>query len=164
MRNTLFLLPLLVVAISSTAHADTVDVFTVNNTITFSVPVPPPGGAFSVDDFKDPSVLADINGHNAEGSLDLFSSTAGGGFDLTYLFPGGQEQIAASGAQLFFGTTADPTILTGTYNLNDRTGGTDTLVIAQQPPSNSMPEPPTLLLLATGSLGLFGAARRMANP
>ncbi|WP_260736794.1 PEP-CTERM sorting domain-containing protein [Tunturiibacter lichenicola] len=146
------------------AHADTVDDFLLTghgNTITFSLPVPPQGGAVNADDFRVPSLLIDFNGHTAGASLDLFTSTVGGGFDLTYFFPGGQSQVAAEGAQLFSGTTSAPTILPDTYLLEDRAGGTDTLTITQQPPPASpVPEPSTLLLLATGALGLITAGGR----
>jgi hypothetical protein len=49
---------------------------------------------------------------------------------------------------LYTGTTTDPTFLTGTFNV-----GSDTLTITPQ--TGLVPEPSTLILLATGTLGVL---------
>jgi hypothetical protein len=132
-------------------HADTLN-FVLNQTITFSLPNPPGGAAVNADDLRFLQFPIDFNGHATTGQLDLLSSAVGGGFDLTYFFPGGPGHVIAQGAQLFTGTTSDPTIRTGTFNLVDGgKDGTDTLTITSDPPASS-PEPPGFALLATGLL------------
>jgi hypothetical protein len=163
MRRALFLLPLLAFTLSLTAHADTVDIFTLENGITFSVPLPPVGGNITADDFFIPFIEGNVNGHYVQGKLDLFDSAEGGGFTFIYFHVGGQTNIYTSGPQLFSGPITNPTILTGTFFLTELgfpPGFVNTLTITQSPPSPSAPEPSTLLLLTTGSLGLVSAIRR----
>jgi PEP-CTERM motif len=164
MRKALFALPLLASALifPRIAHADTIDDFTLNNTITFSLPVPLPGAAVNTDDFRTQEFLADINGHNTLATLDLFSSSFGGGFNFTFFFPGGQTSIIGLGDQLFSGTIDDPTPLIGTFFLNDSNGGIDTLKITSE--AASTPEPSSFALFGTGALGLAGIVRRRFLP
>ena len=164
MRRTLSTLALIASAffIPLTARADTIDDFTLstpfNLTITFSLPVPLPGEAGNTVDFRTPQFMSDINGHNTYATLDLFSSSIGGGFDFTYFFPGGPATILGLGEQLFSGTIDAPTPLIGTFHLNDVYGGIDTLKITSE--TAPTPEPSTFALLGIGIGGLVGIARR----
>ena len=167
-----YLLPkLLVLAATSlplAAHAATVDIFTLDDGITFSVPLPLVGGNITAHDFFIPFIYqANVDGKPRTGELDLFDSSFGGGFTFIYFHPGGQTNIYTSGPQLFSGPITNPTILTGTFYLTEHFNfdgqpieWVDTLTITQSPPSPSAPEPSTILLLTTGSLGLVSAIRR----
>jgi hypothetical protein len=136
------------------AHADTLN-FTLDQTITFSLPVPLNGAAVNADDLRFLDFPIDFNGHPTTAQLDLFSSAIGGGFNLTYSFPGGPGHFISHGVQLFSGTTDDPTILTGSFDLNNGgKDGIDTLTITSDAAAPT-PEPPTVALLTTGALGLF---------
>ena len=137
-----------------TANADTIK-FTLNETITFSLPLPLSGEAVNPDDLRIFEFPIDFNGHDTTAQLDLLSSAVGGGFNLTYSLPGGPGHLSAHGDQLFAGTTLDPTILTGTFELIDNVkGGTDTVTISRDT-AVSTPEPPTAILFATGILALL---------
>jgi hypothetical protein len=145
---------LLFAFLSIAAHADTLN-FTLDQSITFSLPVPLNGAAVNADDFRFVDFPIDFNGNPTIAQLDLFSSAIGGGFNLTYFFPGGPGHVISQGVQLFSGTTADPTILTGTFDLNNAAkGGIDTLTITSDAAAPT-PEPATVALLTTGALGLF---------
>jgi PEP-CTERM motif len=160
MRRTL-LLCLLAFA-PACAHADSLT-FTLNQTITFSLPLPLNGVAVNGDDLRFLSFPIDFNGHETTGQLDLFSSTIGGGFNLTYDFPGGPGHVIGEGAQLFSGTTADPTISPGNFDLAD--GKSDDLLTITSDATTPTPEPSTLALFTTGTIGLFllSTQRRQAR-
>jgi hypothetical protein len=153
MRRILPLCLLLLGLFPVTAQADTFN-FTLDQTITFSLSEPLRGTAFNHFDFRLFDFPIDFNGHQTTAQLDLFSSDIGGGLNLTYFFPGGPGHITALGPQLFSGTTADPTILTGNFDLTDAgKSNIHTLTITSDAVA-STPEPATLTLLATGVLGL----------
>lgn len=154
MRRILPLLFLLLALLPITANADTIK-FTLNESITFSLPLPLNGEAVNPDDLRIFEFPIDFNGHDTTAQLDLFSSAVGGRFNLTYSFPGGPGHLSTHGDQLFAGTTLDPTILTGTYELIDNANGdTDTLAITRDAAA-STPEPPTAILFATGIFALL---------
>ena len=155
MRRTLFLCLLAFIPIA--ARADSLN-FTLNQTITFSLPLPLNGAAVNSDDLRFLSFPIDFNGHETIGQLDLFSSATGGGFNLTYFFPGGPGHVIAQGAQLFSGTTDDPTISLGSFSLADGKS-TDALTITSDAVT-STPEPSTLALFTTGITSLFLLSNR----
>jgi hypothetical protein len=160
MRRTL-LLCLLAFSLGS-ARADSLN-FTLNQTITFSLPLPLNGVAVNSDDLRFLSFPIDFNGHETTAQLDLFSSAIGGGFNLTYFFPGGPGHVIAQGVQLYSGTTADPTISPGSFDLPD--GKSDDLLTITSDATTSTPEPSTLALFTTGAIGLLlvSAQRRQAR-
>jgi hypothetical protein len=137
--------------------------FTLNQTITFSLPLPLNGVAVNSDDLRFLSFPIDFNGHETTAQLDLFSSAIGGGFNLTYFFPGGPGHVIAQGAQLFSGTTDDPTISPGSFDLPD--GKSDDLLTITSDPTTPTPEPSTLALFTAGVIGLFllSTQRRQAG-
>ena len=164
MRN---LLPkLLVFAATSlpiAAHADPIDNFTLTDiaggTITFSLPASPPiFGPSEPDQFETFPVLLSFNptffgNKNLDGQILFYSALGGGGLKLLISHPGGTTPITDHGDLLYAGTTADPTFLTGTFHV-----GSDTLTITPQ--TSPTPEPSTLVLLATGTLGVLSLARQ----
>jgi len=159
MRN---LLPkLLVLAATSlpiAARADTIDDFvltdTVGETIAFSLPASPPVfGPSEPDQFETFPVLMSFNppyfgSKFLDGQLIFYSTVAGGGLEVMFFHPGGTTRFTDHGDLLFSGTTTNPTFLTGTFNV-----GSDTLTITPQ--GAPAPEPSTLVLLATGILGVL---------
>ena len=157
MRRLLPSCLLLLAFLPLTAHADTIT-FTLGTPITFFVPLPTPGFAFSNDAFEDPFVEAEIGGRDLFGTLQLFASAAGGGFDLTYYHDGGQGHVRTQGAQLFSGTVAEPMILLGDFDLKYG-NGISTLSITSDA-AEPTPEPSTLALVATGLVGVIAAVRR----
>jgi hypothetical protein len=166
MRN---LLPkLLVLAATSlpiAAHADTIDNFTLTDifgdTITFSLPASPPVfGPSSPFLFETFPVLLSFNppyfgSKNLDGQILFYSVLGGGGLNVLISHPGGTTPVLDHGDLLNSGTTADPTFLTGTFNV-----GSDTLTITPQAAPSSTPEPSTLVLLVTGTLGVLCLARQ----
>jgi len=161
-----YLLPKLLVlaatALSIAAHADTIDdfVFTdaLGDTITFSLPASPlVFGPSEPDQFETFPVLMSFNppyfgSKFLDGQLIFYSTLAGGGLKVMFFHPGGATQFTDHGDLLYSGTTADPTFLTGTFNV-----GSDTLTITPQ--TGPVPEPSTLVLLTTGTLAVLCLAR-----
>ena len=94
---------------------------------------------------------------NLDGQLIFYSTLAGGGLEVMFFHPGGTTQFTDPGDLLYAGTTADPTFLTGTFNV-----GTDTVTITPQ--TGPVPEPYPLVLLATGVLGVLCLARQRPGP
>jgi len=165
MRN---LLPkLLVLAATSlpiAARADPIDNFiltdTAGGTITFSLPASPPVfGPSSPFLFETFPVLLSFNppyfgNKTLDGQILFYSALGGGGLNVMIYHPGGTTPIIDHGDLLYSGTTTDPTFLTGTFHV-----GTDTLTITPQA-GRPVPEPSTLVLLATGTLGILSLARQ----
>jgi hypothetical protein len=87
-----------------------------------------------------------------------FYSTGGYEFDV------GTEIFGAGGPELFTGTTAMPTFLTGSFVVIGGglygQPGSGPLELTITPEASPTPEPSTLALLGTGILGLAGVARR----
>jgi PEP-CTERM motif len=165
MRNLLpKLLVLAAAALPMAAHADTIDDFVltdpIGDNIAFSLPASPPifgpTSPFLFETF--PVVLSFsppyFGSKNLDGQILFYSALGGGGLNVLISHPGGTTPVLDHGDLLYSGTTANPTFLTGTFHV-----GTDTLTIT--PETAPTPEPSTLVLLATGTLGVLSLARRM---
>jgi hypothetical protein len=165
-RKTLFTLALLASALSLplAAHADTIDDFvltdTPGDTIAFSLPASPPvfgpSSSFLFETFPVVLSFNPLYFGNAtlDGQILFYSALGGGGLNVLISHPGGITAVLDHGDLLYSGTTADPTFLTGTFHV-----GSDILTIT--PETAPTPEPSTLVLLATGALGVLCLTRRM---
>jgi hypothetical protein len=164
MRNLLpKLLVFAAISLPIAAHADSIDNFTLTDiaggTITFSLPASPPvfgpSSPFLFEPFPvllsfDPTFFGNTN---LDGQILFYSALGGGGLDVIISHPGGTTPILDHGDLLYAGTTADPTFLTGSFHV-----GADTLTITPQ--AGPVPEPSSLVLLATGALGVLCFARQ----
>jgi PEP-CTERM motif len=176
MRKIVFPLTLLASALvlPLTAHADTIDDFVITGNgldVTFSLPASPPGNestcptgiitsclpgsetAFIV------STLVTTNGVSAMESIDFPTLRFGGGLSLGVV-PG-----RLFGPTLFAPDAANPTFLTGTFDLGAINPKGDPPVLDYSlsitPETTAQtPEPSTLGLFGTGVLGLIGIARK----
>jgi PEP-CTERM motif len=143
MKTSRFLLSAVLLSASLVAHAD---VFTF--TQTGSQPI-----SFTIDT-SGPSL--DVNPGGAFVYLDnnsdlvfFYNTVAGGGFSVGLL----QD----FGPQLYIGPESAPTIVPGTYSLNNpAVNANDTLVIS----STATPEPSSFTLLFSGLAAAGAAARR----
>jgi hypothetical protein len=164
MRNLLPRLVLLAaISLPIAAHADTLDTFNISDgSITFTLPATPPVfGPSDPDIFEtfpvvlsfDPSFFGNPT---LDGQIVFYSALDGGGLEVLIAHPGGTTSLIDHGDLLYSGTTADPTFLTGAFNI-----GNDTLTITPQ--AGPVPEPSTLVLLATGAVGLVTSIKRRAG-
>ena len=116
--------------------------------------------SFNVD--SNPTPLATSTGAfltsitNATGqylgrtSVDFFSLSSGGLFGLYY------------GAQAYSGTTAAPTILTGTYNALHNNNIAQAGIVTISAMDGAVPEPATWAMMLAG-VGAMGFAMRRSN-
>jgi len=91
--------------------------------------------------------------------LAFFDSDIGGGFLATPFFSNDPDvpYFNLFGPQLFSGSTAAPTLLTGTFSLSDGPDINDVLTVT------AIPEPSTWAMLILGFFGVGFMARRRRN-
>ncbi len=162
LSTSLLAAALVLAASTPTAHADTFAFASSAVSFSFSLPNSPtssfadPGDAFELD-----PVLASFSlGGTKMIALGFFDSSGPhhGGFVYQ---TGPAAAFFFSGPQVFSGTDANPTFLTGVYNLTDLSGTSENVTLTIADPSMpGVPEPSTFVLLGTGIFGLAGAARR----
>lgn len=164
------LLVVLVGLVSATcAKADDIFTYSINgNTYSWQLPstltISSPNMAVSGQFFELDSVAVTENGTtSATDILDFFSSSQGGGFELSDSVL--LNEFGQNNQQLYTGSEGSPTFLPGTYTLLDATatgtltGLTGTLVIT----STGVPEPSSLPLIVIGFVGLLGLTWHRAS-
>lgn len=131
----------------------------------FLLPQPPRGEAFPPDAFALSSILGNFSQGERTlsvlGELLFYTADAGGGFVFGPL--NGTTIINASGDQLFTRTVTAPLFRTGTFSVTDFPGAPGVISVQGSvtiAPATTVPEPATLLLVATGLAG-FAIARSM---
>lgn len=139
--------------IAPIVKADTLD-FTITgqgSTYTFSLDSSPTPDLFVTDVFfrLDNQPINVDNQFGETSDIRFFTNFASGGVSFLSLI--------LSGPQLYTGTEASPTFLTGQFSL---ASGLTPYTLTITPESTSVPEPGTLLLLATGTLATLRSLRR----
>lgn len=172
MRKLLLPLALLAATLPLAARADTVYDFTLTgegNTVTylyFGNVVPgmyyPRGGEFDSE-----PIQAIVNGVPGLGGLFFFQQPSPPHSDLVANWSATPANPAGGGVSLIgpllldeFGPT--PTLILGTFDLTAVDGAPYVLTVKPESSTSSVPEPSSVLMLATGALGLIylGSRRR----
>jgi hypothetical protein len=144
------------ILVAPAVKADTLD-FTITgqgSTYTFSVDSSPTpdldvAGVF----FRLDNVLVNVdNMFGQTSNINFFNTFAAGGLSLVDL-----GNLALSGPQLYTGTEATPSFLTGQFTLMS---GLDAYNLAITPESSPVPEPGGLVLLATGVVAALRSITR----
>jgi PEP-CTERM motif-containing protein len=176
MRNIVFPLALLFSAFVQplTARADTIDGFVLTGNgldITFSLPASPPGNESTC---PTGIITSCLPGSETSFSVSTMVTTNGVSSEQSIVFPTGRFLGGLSlglipgrlfGEQLFAPDAANPTFLTGTFDLTalNPKGSPpflDYSLTIKPETTAPTPEPSTLALLTTGVLGLVSLARR----
>jgi hypothetical protein len=176
MRKLLLFFTFLAATFPLAAHAATIFDFTLTgegNTVTylyFGDVVPgvyyPRGGEFDSEPIQDI-----VNGVSGLGGLMFFEQPSPPHSDLIASWSATPANPTGGGVSLFgpkllsglpqgFGPT--PTLILGAFDLTALDGAPYILTVEPESPSAPTPEPDTLILLATGALGLIylGSRRR----
>jgi hypothetical protein len=148
------------------AKADTLD-FTITgagSTYTFSLPSSPTPDVVTVTSgfgLNNQPIIFDSLSLNSNIFFPLGTSILGGGLDL-FIFVGGRfpvDSVILQGPQLFTGSEATPTFLTGQFTLMSPIDkNTYSLKIDSEP--SPVPEPGSLVLLATGAVATYRSIPR----
>ena len=113
---------------------------------------PTPNSYSTLQSFVVDNVAGTFDGVAETRSLRFFKTSFSGGFQVI-------DAFIVNGAELYSGTEAAPTFLTGDYSLSDyftrRTAG-----LAIYPTSGPVPEPASWAMLLTGFALIGTAARR----
>jgi hypothetical protein len=149
---------LCLLAIASTAAAAKADTFKLTgdgDTYTFSIASSPTVTAIPFGFEVTGVTVTDDGVAQPDSTLTFYDTSSSGGFAVQ------SSNLIFNSDQLFSGTNDSPTFLLGTFKLTDDVDGSKyKLVIKDDPSASPAPEPSSIVLLASGSLALIGAARR----
>lgn len=146
---------LAIAATVATAKADTFKLTGDGDTYTFSIDSSPTVTPISFGFIVNGVTVTDDGVAQPGFTLTFYDTSSQGGFAVQ------SSNLIFDGDQLFSGTNDSPTFLLGTFKLtNDIDGSKYKLVIKDDPSTSPAPEPSSIVLLASGSLALIGAAHR----
>lgn len=148
------------ILVAPVVKADTLD-FTITgqgSTYTFSLDSSPtPDLSVNGVFFRLDNVLVNVdNMFGQTSNINFFNNFAAGGLSLVDL-----GNLALSGPQLYTGTEASPSFITGQFTL---TSGLDAYNLTITPESSPVPEPGGLVLLATGAIATLRSIRHRTQP
>lgn len=149
MRSALLAVSAFLLTLPALAHADT-----------FQYTITPSTGANPLTFTIDTSSLRNEDKYDQYATssgtfLNLYNDDNGGGLRLFIPY------FDLYGTQLFTGTTAEPSLLTGNFTLNDVDHeGAPTAITVADLSSAVTPEPSSLALLGTGLLSMAGITKR----
>ena len=89
--------------------------------------------------------------------IRFFTSVDGGGLILN--LTANSQNAIAGGPQVFSGTIANPTFLTGTFPFTDQNNGAGGFRLTISAPTQAAPEPQSWIVMLSGLLLLAGVAR-----